>query len=136
MTPDLKRQGCQGCQGYITCVHTEKKTNINRTNKRGPDTLDTLDAKVEKKPETSLSSPSAEGAPAAHERSLMKERTSSIVQELMSAIEAQGHVIPEWPVLFLERYGIPHDKAVNIVEGLREVGKLVERGDGGWEVPG
>ena len=85
------------------------------------DTSDTLDV---------------EGSPTVHERSLLKERTSSIIEELISAVKTQGHVIPEWPVLFLERHQIPHDKAVNIVDGLREVNKLVQRNDGSWEVPG
>ena len=60
----------------------------------------------------------------------------SITAELISAVETQGSVFPEWPVLFLERHGTLHDKAVNIVEGLRDVGRLVERSDGSWEVPG
>lgn len=138
MTPDLARPGCQGCQGYIACISTRDKSISYKGRYTTPVTLDTPDAKVEKKPEKGLSPPAsaAEVSPAVHERSLLKERTSSIIQELISTIKAQGRVIPEWPVLFLERYGIPHDKAVNILEGLRDVNKLVQRDDGSWEVPG
>jgi len=117
----------------------------------------------EKKPENGLFSPSSE--PSAkpspdknkqtlrtnvEERSLMQdtaqlfpkdvtlcteERTASVVSKLISAVKTQGHVIPEWPVLFLERHQIPHDEAVNVVEGLRLMKKLVQRGDDSWEVP-
>jgi len=136
MKPDKARAGCAMCAGYIACISTRRKYILYKGKDMEPALLAHSALEDEKKPEKGLSSPSAEVSPAIHERSLLKERTSSIIQELISDIETQGHVIPEWPVLFLERYGIPHDQAVNIVEGLREVSKLVQRGDGSWEVPG
>ena len=67
------------------------------------------------------------------ERSLMQDTT--VVSKLISAVKNQGHVIPEWPVLFLERHQVPHDEAINVVKGLRLAGKLVQRSDDSWEAP-
>ena len=138
MNPDKARAGCAQCAGYIACISTRRKYILYKGKDIEPAPLAHSALEDEKKPEKGLSSNStaAEFSPVVHERSLLKERTSSIIQELISAIKPQGTVIPEWPVLFLERHGIPHDEAVNIVEGLRMVDKLIQRKDDSWEVPG
>lgn len=140
MTPNQTRQRCQGCQGYITCVSYTRKINIRKGNNRTLDTLDTLDTsttKAEKKLDKGSlqTSPVVEDSSTVHERSLLAERTSSIIKELISDVVTQGYVIPEWPLLFLKRHQMSHDEAVNILEGLRLANKLVQRDDGSWEVP-
>jgi len=156
MNPDTTRPGCLKCPGSISCKSTGNKNRLYKQKYMTPDTLDTPDAKGEKKLENGLFPPSS--GPSAKptldvdkltpstdvkERPPMQdtttpnaeERTASAVSKLISAVKTQGHVIPEWPVLFLERHQIPHDEAVNVVEGLRLMRKLVQRGDDSWEVP-
>lgn len=160
MNPDRTRPGCLRCPGYYACISTSNKSKLYKVKYKTPDTLDTLDAEGGKKPQNGLSppstGPSAKPPPDVHARTLSTDvgerpymhdettpdagldaggRTSSVVQKLISAVEAQGHVIPEWPMLFLERHGVSHDEAVDVVEGLRLAGKLVQRDDSDWEVP-
>jgi len=69
MKPDRTRPGCLECLGYITCALSRKNNSIV---KGGVGTLDTLDAKGEKKPENGLfsssSGASAEPSLGVHER--------------------------------------------------------------------
>lgn len=83
MTPDLTRQGCQGCQGSIACISSREKSILYNKRYTSPATLDTPDARVEKKPEKGLFSPlsgsSAKPSSPVHERTSstnVKERPS------------------------------------------------------------
>lgn len=157
MKPDKTRAGCAGCAGYISCFFTGKNSKVVEKEIKEPALSAQPAREVKKKPENGLFSSPAEPPvepvkpPHTHERSLIQdtttqnpekttiphteERTASVVSKLISAIKTQGHVISEWPVLFLERHQIPHEEAVNVVKGLRMAGKLVQRGDDSWEVP-
>jgi len=142
MKPDRARAGCARCAGYITCASSRNKNIVVREEVRNPALSAHPAREGEKKPENGLfsppSEPSAKPSLNTHERTPSidaEEHTASVVSKLISAVKTQGHVIPEWPVLFLERHQIPHDEAVNVVEGLRLMRKLVQRGDDSWEVP-
>lgn len=64
------------------------------------------------------------------------QKQLSIIRELVSTIQAYGKVASEWPVMFLERFQIPSDKAAEIVEGLRLQGKIIQdEDDSSWGAP-
>ncbi|MCW4049152.1 MAG: phage/plasmid primase, P4 family [Candidatus Bathyarchaeota archaeon] len=137
MKPDKERVGCAKCAGFISCISTVRKYNIYKGKVMEPTLLAQPALENEKKPEKGLSQLSAttEGSSAVHERSSLKKRTSSIAQKLVSAVKTQGPVTLEWLILFLKKYQISHDEAVNIIEGMKELNKLVQRSDNSWEVP-
>ena len=155
MKPDKTRAGCARCAGSITCAHSSRKIVVEkeiRDPARPAHPAREGEKKLENGLFSPLSGPSAEPplvvdgrTPSTNveERPPMQdtttpdaeERTASAVSKLISAVKTQGHVIPEWPVLFLERHQVPHGEAVNVVEGLRIMRKLVQRGDDSWEVP-
>jgi len=140
MKPDKARAGCATCAGFISCMSSRRKYNIYKGEDVEPALLAQPAREDEKNPEKGLLPTSSvnedENSSTVHERSPLARRTSLIIQELISTIKDQGHVIPEWPALFLERYQISHGEVVSIVEELKVAGKLVKRDDGDWEAPG
>ena len=84
--------------------------------------------------ETSMGGNNVEQVEHLEQNGLDGDKKPTLSGELIEAIRFETNVGELWPRLFLEERGIDRETAENIVEGLRQAGKLEQSKGKSWRV--